>query len=218
MPGAEVDLAAGWIDASVPVSSGMVHWPDDPEVEIGHALSIERGDPANVTKLSMSAHTGTHMDAPRHFIDAAEGIDQVPLDAVIGAARVVEIRNPELVTADEIGACDPREGERLLLRTRNSERRWWAEDFDPRFVSIEPEAAALIADSGVRTIGVDYLSVGGMSAGRETHLALLEAGVWIIEGLVLAGFEAGDYELLCLPLRLVGCDGSPARALLRPAS
>ena len=209
------DAGAGWIDVSVPVRDGMVHWPDDPPVEIGLSLSIARGDPANVTKVSMSAHTGTHMDAPRHFIDGGDGVDAVPLEAMIGPARAIEIESPEAVTADELGRHDLGEVERLLLRTRSSDREWWLQDFDPEFVHIEPAAAEAIAQAGVRMVGVDYLSVGGMDEGAETHRALLDAGVWIVEGLDLSGIGAGEYELVCMPLRLVGADGAPARALLR---
>lgn len=207
--------ASGWIDVSVPVRNGMLYWPDDPPVRIGLSLSIAAGDPANVTKLSISAHTGTHMDAPRHFIADGAGIDALPLEATIGPARVIEIADREVVSAEELAGHDLGAGERILLRTRNSEREWWSEDFDPGFVHIEPEAAELIAAAGVRIVGVDYLSVGGMESGAATHRALLGAGVWIIEGLDLTGVEAGEYELICLPLRVVGSDGAPARALLR---
>lgn len=213
-----MSLEGGWIDASAPVSDGMVHWPEDPAVEISLALSIERGEPANVTKLAMSAHTGTHLDAPRHFIADGPGIDTIPHDAVVGAARVIEITNPEVVTAGELESHELASGERILLRTRNSQRRWWREEFQPDFVHIEPAAAELIAAAGVRTLGIDYLSVGGADTGAHTHRALLGAGVWIIEGLDLTDVAAGDYDLICLPLRLVGADGAPARALLRARS
>jgi arylformamidase len=163
----------------------------------------------------MSAHTGTHMDAPRHFIDDGAGIDALPLEATVGPARLIEFTDPESVTATELAAHRPMAGERLLLRTRNSDREWWREDFDEGFVHVEPEAAKLIAASGVRAIGIDYLSVGGKETGRETHLALLSSGVWIIEGLALGAVAPGDYELVCLPLRIVGVDGAPARAMLR---
>lgn len=206
---------AGWIDVSVPVRDGMVHWPSDPPVRIGLSMSIAGGDAANITEVAMSAHTGTHMDAPRHFIDDAAGIDALPLEATVGPARVIEIGDPQVVTAAELDRHGLDGAERLLLRTRNSEHRWWEEDFDDGFVHIEPEAAELIAGAGIRAVGVDYLSVGGMESGVQTHLALLGAGVWIVEGLDLSGIEAGEYELLCLPLRLVGADGAPARALLR---
>lgn len=207
---------SSWIDVSVPVHDGMVHWPDDPPVQIGLSQSIAEQDQSNVTRLSMSAHTATHIDAPRHFIEDGAGVDEMPLAAGIGAARVVEITDPNAVTAAELSDHQPQAGERLLLRIRNSAREWWGEEFDEGFVHIEPAAAELIAEARVRTVGVDYLSVGDAASGRETHLALLEAGVWIIEGLALVDVEPGDYELLCLPLRIAGADGAPSRALVRP--
>jgi arylformamidase len=208
---------AGWIDASVPVRDGMVHWPDDPPVEISRAMSIAAGDAANLTRLAMSAHTGTHMDAPRHFVDDGETIEAMPLEVGIGPARVIEIADPRAVTEDELRERGIEGAERLLLRTRNSDRAWWEEPFDAGFVHIEPAAAELIAAAGVRLVGIDYLSVGGEQGGAETHRALLGAGAWIVEGLDLSRAGAGEYELLCLPAKLAGSDGAPARVLLRPA-
>jgi arylformamidase len=207
-----------WRDVSVPVRDGMVHWPSDPPVEIGRRESIDAGDVANLTALSMSAHTGTHMDAPLHFIADGPAIDELPPEVAIGPARVIRIEDPRAVTAEELRRHDPHAGERLLLRTRNSDRAWWEEGFDDSFVHIEPEAARLLAEAGVAMVGVDYLSVGGMQSGAETHRHLLGAGIWIIEGLSLGEVEDGEYELICLPLRLVGSDGAPARALLRPGN
>ncbi len=213
-----MSAALGWIDVSVPVRDAMVHWPGDPPVEIGRRMSIDRGDVANLTAVSMSAHTGTHMDAPLHFIAVGAAIDEMPLEAVMGEARVLEIADPQAVSADELRRHEPRRGERLLLKTRNSARSWWEEPFDEEFVPIEPAAAELLAEAGVALVGVDYLSVGGMQSGAETHRHLLGAGIWIIEGLALGEVSTGDYELICLPLRLVGADGAPARALLRRRS
>jgi arylformamidase len=210
-----VTLAAGWRDVSVPIRDAMVHWPGDPPVEVGRRLSLENGDPANLTAVSMSAHTGTHMDAPLHFIADGAAIDDLPLDAVMGPARVIEIADPTEIGADELRRHEPRAGERLLLKTANSAHSWWEQGFNERFVHIEPAAAELLAGVGVALVGVDYLSVGGMEGGAETHRHLLGAGIWIIEGLELSSVAAGDYELICLPLRLVGADGAPARALLR---
>jgi arylformamidase len=209
------DAGTDWVDVSVPVRDGMVHWPDDPPVRIGLASSIAGGDAANVTEVAMSAHTGTHMDAPRHFLPDGAGIDALPLGVAMGPARVIEISDPDAVTAEELAGHDLATAQRVLLRTRNSDREWWREDFDAGFVHIDPAAAELIAGADVRMVGVDYLSVGGMESGAETHRALLGAGVWIIEGLDLSDVGAGDYDLVCLPLRLMGSDGAPARALLR---
>lgn len=210
-----MNVAARWRDVSVPIRDAMVHWPGDPPVEVSRQLSIERGDPANLSAVSMSAHTGTHVDAPLHFIAGGAPVDEVPLDAAMGRARVIEIADPEAVGADELRGHAPRRGERLLLKTRNSARRWWEEGFDEDFVHVDPAAAELLAEAQVALVGVDYLSVGGMQSGAETHRHLLGAGIWIVEGLELSEVAPGDYELICLPLRLAGADGAPARALLR---
>jgi arylformamidase len=206
-----------WIDVSVPLHTGMVHWPDNPPVEIERTLSIERGHAANVSKLSLGAHTGTHMDAPVHFLDDGPGIDVVPLAAGIGRARVIEIADPEAIKPAELASHALHAGERVLFKTHNSIRCWQTDAFVPDFVHISRDAAEYLAAHHVQTVGVDYLSVGGyVKDGHETHHALLAAGIWIIEGLNLADVLAGEYELICLPLRVVNGDGAPARAILRP--
>ena len=209
--------ARDWIDVSVPVRSGMVHWPDDPEVTLERTKSIAEGEEANLTRIDMSAHTGTHMDAPLHFFDEDPGMEALPLDSVIGPARVVRIEGEEPIDRGHVEELDLRAGERVLFRMTNSDRPWWERDFDPGFVHISLEAAELLGEAAVALVGVDYLSVGGYeSDGAETHRALLGAGIWIVEGLDLSEVEPGDYELICLPVKLVGSDGAPARALLRP--
>ena len=209
-------MTEDWIDVSVPLRTGMVHWPDNPPVSIERMLDIERGDVANVSKLSMGAHTGTHMDAPLHFFRTGKGIDTMPLTATIGRARVIEIRDPESIKPEELGSYQLQRGERILFRTRNSARCWQTNDFVEDFVYISQEAARYLAVQEVQTVGVDYLSVGGFfKDGVETHHALLEAGIWIIEGLNLSNVVPGTYELVCLPLRIEGSDGAPSRAILR---
>lgn len=211
-------MADAWIDISVPLRSGMVHWPDNPPVQIERMLSIDRGDSANVSRLSMGAHTGTHMDAPIHFVPGGAGIDHLPLAATIGPARVIEIRDPVAIHPEELTPYALQAGERVLFKTRNSSRDWAHQAFIENFVYISAEAARYLAGQRVQTVGVDYLSVGGYAKdGPETHRALLEGGIWIIEGLDLSAVAAGAYELICLPLKIEGCDGAPARALLRRA-
>ena len=206
----------GWIDVSVPLYTGMVHWPDNPPVQIERQLDISRGDLCNVSKLSMGAHTGTHMDAPVHWIEGGPGLDTMPLDATIGRARVLEIADAVSVTAAELEPHDVQAGERILLKTRNSTHAWTSDAFVEDFVFISHEAAQYLAARHVRTVGVDYLSVGGFTQdGPETHRALLTAGIWIIEGLNLAPVTAGEYDLICLPIKIRGGDGAPSRALLR---
>jgi arylformamidase len=206
-----------WIDVSVPVRSGMVHWPGDTPVSVEQVQSLARGDAYNLSRLEMSAHSGTHMDAPLHFRTGARPIDALPFEAVIGPARVIEIRDAESIKPDELRGRRIRRGERVLFKTRGSARRWRAGAFDEGFVYIAKEAAQFLADRGVRTVGVDYLSVGGFKKdSSETHQILLDAGIWIIEGLNLSRIQPGRYDLICLPLRLQGAEGAPARALLRP--
>jgi arylformamidase len=208
----------GWIDISVTLKSGMVHWPDNPPVKIERMLDMEKGAVCNVSTLSLGAHTGTHMDAPLHFIRDGVGLDVMPLDATIGPARVIEIRAEESITPAELKPYRIRRGERILFKTRNSARVWKTDEFDENFVYISKEAAQNLAELGVRTVGVDYLSVGGFRRdGVETHRALLGAGIWIIEGLNLSEVKPGKYELLCLPLKVLGGDGAPARAILKKA-
>ncbi|HEX6479018.1 MAG TPA: cyclase family protein [Ktedonobacteraceae bacterium] len=212
-------MAEDWIDVSVPLRSGMVHWPDNPPVLIERALDMGRGDAANVSKLSMGVHTGTHMDAPIHFFPAGKGIDSMPLTAAIGRARVIEISDPESIKPGELRPHQIQAGERILFKTRNSARCWQTNDFVKDFIYISSEAAQYLAEQKVQTVGVDYLSVGGFfKDGAETHHALLGAGIWIIEGLNLSNVRPGFVELICLPLKIEGSDGASARAILRLVS
>ena len=210
-------MADSWIDVSVPLRSGMVHWPDNPPVSIERTMAMDRGDVCNVSTMSLGVHTGTHMDAPVHWLPGGEGIDEMPLDASMGLARVVAIEEPVSIKPNELMQHALQRGERVLFKTRNSEHCWTTDTFVEDFVFVSHEAARYLAECGVRTVGVDYLSVGGyMIDGPETHRTLLESGIWIIEGLNLSQVAPGAYELICLPLRIVGADGAPARALLRP--
>lgn len=205
-----------WIDVTVPLSPATPHWPDVPDVGMKRLANMDRGAVCNVTWLEMSVHTGTHMDAPLHFLNGAIGMDQMPLDATIGPARVVEVKDAEFIQARHLAAIRPRRGERLIFKTSNTGRCWDGQKFVKDFVYISQEAAAELARLGVRTVGVDYLSVGGFfKDGVETHHHLLKAGVWIIEGLDLRDVKPGLYDLLCLPLKTLNCDGAPCRALLR---
>ena len=199
----------------MPVQTGMLVWPGDSEVRVERVLALENGDPFNLTHCNFTAHTGTHMDAPRHFLAEGAAIDALDLDAVLGPCRVIEIHDREAVHPQELPK-DLQVGERILFKTINSSEYIKLESFFENFVYISKEAAEVLAHAGVRTVGIDYLSVGGFSKDlEETHLILLGAGIWIIEGLDLFGVEPGRYELACLPLRLMGADGAPARAALR---
>jgi arylformamidase len=209
-------MAENWIDVSVSLHTGMVHWPDNPPVQIERMLDMEHGDVCNVSTISMGSHTGTHMDAPLHFLQHGKGLDQMPLDATIGPARVIEIDDPESIKPDELRKYSIQVGDRLLFKTRNSDRCWQSDTFIKDFVYISQEAARYLAELKVLVVGVDYLSVGGFfKDGVATHQALLEAGTWIIEGLNLAMIQSGMHDLICLPIKVTESDGAPARAILR---
>jgi arylformamidase len=189
----------------------MVVYPGDPEVNVDLVRSIADGDDADLSHLDLGAHTGTHVDAPRHFLAGAAGADALPLDVLIGAAWVADATG---VSGDvDLAALDaldvPPGTERLLLRTRNS-ALWAREAFSPEFASVAPDAASALVERGIRLVGIDYLSVGD----PETHRTLLGAGVVVVEGLDLRRAPIGACRLICLPLRLVGLDGAPARAVL----
>lgn len=209
----------GWIDISVPIRSGMVHWPGDPEIRVERFLSMDEGEVCNASRLEMGSHTGTHMDAPLHFIRDGLSIDRVPPDITCGPARILPITDDRAVTAAELRPFGIRPGERILLRTRNSECLSYGGPFAEDFVHISADAARYLVELRVALVGVDYLSVGAFAEdgdGVETHQVLLGAGIWLVEGLDLSQVKPGPVELLCLPLRLQGCDGAPARAFIRP--
>ena len=195
----------------------MVGWPGDPEVEVSRRLSIERGDEYNISCVTMSSHTGTHMDAPLHFLAGGAGLERMPLEATVGPARIIEVSSPVSIEPDELDTHDIGPGQRVLFKTANSLRRWWEMPFTEEYVHLSPEGARFLASRGVACTGIDYLSIAG--PGRDaarTHVTLLEAGVWIIEGLYLGGVEPGPCELVCLPIPLQNADGAPARAIVRP--
>jgi len=210
-------MSGKFIDISVPLHNGMVHWPGDAPFNRIQTLHIAKGDECNLSQISSSAHIGTHMDAPRHFLKDGHGIETMPVDATIGPARVIAIHDPDLIRIAELEPHQLKRGERVLFKTRNSSHVWKTSEFQKKFVHIPQDTARYLGKCGVQTVGVDYLSVGGFETdSAETHQALLEAGIWIIEGLNLENVEPGNYELICLPLKLVGSDGAPARAILRP--
>ena len=209
-------MSKNWIDVSVPLHTGMVHWPTDPSVHIERFADMDKGAICNVSKVDMCAHAGTHMDGLNHFIKDGAPLDTVPFDAVIGPCRVIEIKDADSVKPAELTKHKLRKGERILLKTRNSRRQWWEEAFDTQFIHISKDAALHMVDRDIRTIGVDYLSVGGYQRdGVECHQVLLGAGVWIIEGLDLTKVKPGQYDMICLPMKIRNSDGASARAILR---
>ena len=207
-------------DVSVPISATTPVYPGDPGVEIRQWAALDRGDAANVSLLHFGAHTATHVDAPAHFIEGASKVDAMPLDALVGTARVILISdNVDAITASHLSAEDLEGASRILFKTRNS--AFWSKmagGFRQDFTYLTPDAARLLVHSGVRLVGMDYLSVEKFQAARhETHEILLSNAVVIVEGLDLREVCAGDYELICLPLKIADGtgDGAPARAILR---
>ena len=168
-----------------------------------------------MSHLSLGVHSGTHVDAPVHFIPGGMGVDALPLDRLLGDVRVLALPLGPAITKEALRQHAPLRGERLLFKTSNSSRRWDASDFQPDFTYLSSDGARFLVEAGVRTVGIDYLSIAGMEEGEATHRLLLEAGVCIIEGLDLTRVEPGPYEMMCLPLRLADGDGAPARVLLR---
>jgi arylformamidase len=206
-----------WLDISVPIRAGMVSFPGDPQISMSLPISIRQGDVCNVSRLDFGVHSGTHVDAPIHFIDGASGIEGVPLDALVGPAVVADGRHLQshITPADLEGMAIPRGTERLLFKTRNS-ALWDLRGFSEEFLALTPEAAAALVERGIRLVGADYLSIAPFGDPGPTHRALLGAGVVILEGLDLRAVEPGAFELMCLPVLIPGSDGGPARALLRP--
>ncbi len=202
-------------DISLPVASGGLVYPGNPEIHIELQQAIARGASANVSRIDFGSHTATHVDAPRHFIDDGPGADALPLDVMMGPALLIHV-DPELlaVTPEQLREHDLTHVSRILIRTRNSSFIHEPE-FRRNFTYLAPEAAAYLVEQGVKLVGVDYLSVEQFHSGHHrTHHILLEHGVVIIEGLDLNEPPAGVYELRCLPLKLVGLDGAPARVVL----
>jgi len=214
------NMGSNWIDVSVPLRNGMVVWPGDIKVDIERRNSMERGDAVNVSTMRMGAHTGTHMDAPLHFIAKGKSIDQLPFDVSIGPARVIEIVDKVSIKAEELKQHNIKRGERILFKTRNSPRCWQGDNFVGDYVYSTRGAAQFLVDAGVRLLGIDYLSVGSQldpeKANPDTHQILLGAEIWLIEGMNLSAISAGKYNLICLPLKLMNSEGSPVRAILQP--
>lgn len=199
------------IDISVPITPGMIVYEGDPEVHLERALSIEDGATANVSRLDFGVHTGTHLDAPVHFIEDSAGAEALSLDVLIGDAYIVDATAIE-GSLDEPALKDltlPEDAQRLIFKTQNS-RLWDFEEFSHDFIRLTGDGARHLISRGVRLVGIDYLSIGD----EEAHVELLRAGVVPLEGLDLRGVDPGPYRLVCLPLRIVGADGAPARVVL----
>lgn len=203
-------------DITVPIHPGLPVWPGDPAIQLERVANISQGSDANVSQLACSVHIGTHVDAPLHFVEGGDSIDQLNLHTLIGRAHVVDCRGTDQISREVLEhAVISKRARRLLFKTDNS--RLWHEgaaEFVEHFVALEPDAAEWIVERGIRLVGIDYLSIAPYHQSVPTHQTLLKAGIVIVEGLNLWSVPPGRYTLHCLPLNLVGSDGAPARAIL----
>jgi arylformamidase len=202
-------------DISVPIRSGGIVYPGNPEIDITLQQAVAKGAGANVSAIRFGSHTGTHADASRHFFDDGQPVDQIPLDRLIGPALLVSFPDSvRAIGAAELKAHDLRGRTRILLRTRNS-ALLSQKKFAPDYTYLAPDGAEYLVDKGVELVGIDYLSIEQFHSGHhQTHRTLLAKSVVILEGLDLSAPPPGEYQLICLPLRIEGCDGAPARAVL----
>jgi arylformamidase len=204
-------------DISVSLRTGGLIYPGNPPISITAQQAISQGAGANVSRLDFGSHSGTHVDAPKHFFDDGAGVDLMPLDVLMGPCRLLAFSDAVMSIGEaELQAHDLTGVTRVLLKTRNSS--WLASgstEFHPDYTYVAPDGAEYLAALGVQLVGVDYLSVEQFHSGHHrTHRTLLERGIVIVEGLLLSDPPAGDYELRCLPIKLAGLDGAPARAVL----
>jgi len=202
-------------DVSVPLDEQLATYPHNTPFALEPIKRLARGDSSNVSTLHMSAHTGTHVDAPRHFFDDGAATDALPLDLLIGRVRVIEVSSRAGVAAEDFDTIDLSDDIRVLIKTRNS-RLWGSPEFHTDYVGVTESGAKHLVEHGIKVVGVDYLSVEQFkSPGAPAHHVLLGAGTIVIEGLDLRQVDPGIYDMFCLPLRIVGSDGAPARVVLR---
>ena len=215
-----VKLPRGWYDISVPLKQGMVYFPTDPappKIYRYHDRAL--GSKATMSMVEMITHTGTHIDAPLHFIPDGSTISDMPVDATIGPARVIAIKDKESIKAAELKKNNIKKGERVLFKTRNSPAGYETERFNEDYCYIDDDAADYLVKVGVRLVGIDFITIGSYKRPEniaKTHTALLGAGIYVLEDCALAKVPPGEYELLCLPLLMYKGDAGPCRAILRP--
>jgi arylformamidase len=215
-----VKAPRGWYDITVPLKQGMIYFPTDPfppKIYRYHDRAL--GAKVTMSVLEMISHTGTHIDSPLHFIPDGSTISDMPLDATVGPARVIEIKDKVKITAAELKKNNIKKGERVLFKTRNSPAGYEGDKFSDDYVYLDGDAADYLVEKGVRLVGIDFITIGtikDMDNINKTHTALLSAGIYILEDCALAGVPPGEYELLCLPLLMYKGDAGPCRAILRP--
>jgi len=204
-------------DVTLPISPDMPVWPGNPAVVLEQVSSMDAGAHDNVSRLACGVHTGTHVDAPHHFLNDHRTVESLSLDRLVGPARLVQIPESVKVVSAEVleEAAIPSGTVRLLLKTRNSQLWERGEmEFFKGFVGISADGADWLVQHNIKLVGIDYLSVAPYKQSIPTHRTLLGAGMIIVEGMDLSGVQPGIYQLYCLPLKLVGSDGAPARVIL----
>jgi len=203
------------IDITVPLDSNLPVYPGNTPFTIQPIKRLANGDSSNVSTLHLSAHSGTHVDAPRHFFDDGPGVEALPLELLVGRTRVVEVFSRKAICPEDLAALDLSDDLRILFKTANS-RLWGSAEFRTDYIGMTEAGARHLVERGMKVVGVDYLSVEEFKKpGAPAHHVLLRGGTIVIEGLNLRDVEPGTYDMLCLPLRIVGADGSPARVILR---
>lgn len=204
------------VDVSVLLAPGLATYPGNPPFELAAVKRVAAGGSSNVSRLTLGTHTGTHVDAPRHFFDGKPGVDALALELLIGRARVIDLPHRGGITEEHLAAAGLREDLRVLLRTPNSALWNSSDGFHSDYAYLSEGGARFLVDQGVKVVGIDYLSVEQFKKpGAPAHHALLGSGVIIIEGLNLSDAEAGRYEMYCLPLKILDGDGAPARVVLK---
>jgi arylformamidase len=208
-----------WIDVSLPLHDNMVQGPMEPLTpHFEFVLSRSKGNKVAMYQININSHNGTHIDSPYHFVERGQTIDKMPLDKMIGPARVIESKAAVSINPDELATYDVQPGERILFKTRNSSRPERMTKFMRDQIYLSIEGARYLVEKKISVVGIDYISIagGGMDNIDNTHLVLLDNGIYIIEDLYLSEVKAGRYEMICLPLKIQGGDASPVRAILRP--
>lgn len=209
-----------WQDITYSISEKMPPFPGQPDIKINKLCTIKEGHESNVTLLDFSAHTGTHMDAPLHFIDEGKDITNLPLDIAMGEGRIIHIKDDTSIKVEEIRKFEEsyghiRPGELVFFKTNNSQSDWSKKDFIDDYVFLSKEAAQYLVDQNIGMVGIDYLSISAGDINPDVHRTLLGNDCWIVEGLDLRKVEQGLYDIVCLPIKIAGADGAPARVLVK---
>ena len=203
-------------DVSVPITNTMPVWPSDPPVKLSPKshLSRDGSHTVQLTAIAMGSHTGTHLDAPWHFVEGGKKLHEIPLDQLVGPAIVIALENVRAINRGDLERIDLEGCERVLFKTENS-RHWRDDRFYEEFVYLEPDGAEWLVEQGVRTVGIDYLSIDQFkSLKHPSHFVLLRRDVAILEGLNLSRIQPGRYHMVALPLNLHDADGAPTRVIL----